>query len=200
MTDYTSYGAYPTEPIRTGLQLVTGPAPVLAIADAKGHARIDGSLDDYNVNTWIAAAARKIERDTERALGAQTWQLAVDAFPSWRRPLDVPLPPLSAVNFIKYYDSANVLQTLDPSAYIVDTIGNRIGLAPTGSWPTDLRSFRPGLVEFVAGAATVDLIPENLLHAVRLVVAWLSENREPTKADLTSYDALIAPFVVPAIG
>jgi uncharacterized phiE125 gp8 family phage protein len=193
------YG-YATEPIRTGLQLVTGPGLVLTPSDAKGHARIDGSLEDYNVQQWIAAAARKVERDTERALLTQTWQLALDAFPSWRGAIDVPLPPLASVNFIKYYDSANVLQTLDPSAYIVDTIGNRIGLAPTGSWPTDLRSFRPGLVEFVAGAVLADAIPENLLHAVRLAVAWLSENREPTKADVTSYDALIAPFVVPAIG
>jgi uncharacterized phiE125 gp8 family phage protein len=193
------YG-YATEPIRTGLQLVTGPNFVLTPSDAKAHARIDGSLDDYNVQQWIAAAARKVERDTERALLTQTWQLALDAFPSWRGAIEVPLPPLAAVNFVKYYDSANVLQTLDPTTYIVDTIGNRIGLTPTGSWPTDLRSFRPVLVEFVAGAASADAIPETLLHAVRLAVAWMSENREPTKADVTSYDALIAPFVVPAIG
>jgi uncharacterized phiE125 gp8 family phage protein len=198
--DYTSYGAYPTEPIRSGLQLVAAPAPVLSIGDAKAHCLIDGSVDDASVAQWIAAATRKVEYDTERALLVQTWRLVLDRFPSWRGAIDLPRPPVLSVTSIIYYDSSNTSATLDVGNYINDPATNRIGLTPTGSWPTDLRSFAPIQILFTCGAAAVEDVPDNLLHAVRLAVAWFSENREPTKAETTSYDALIAPFVVPAIG
>jgi uncharacterized phiE125 gp8 family phage protein len=200
VTDYTSYGWYPTEPIRSGLQIVSPAAPVLTVGDAKAHCRIDGSADDASVAQWIAAATRKVEADTERALLTQTWRLGLDRFPSFRGAIDLPLRPVLSVTSILYFDSNNDGSTLDGLNYIVDSIGHRIGLTPIGSWPTDLRSFAPIQILFTCGAATPEEIPENLLHAVRLAVAWFSENREPTKAETTSYDALIAPFVVPAIG
>jgi uncharacterized phiE125 gp8 family phage protein len=193
------YG-YATEPIRTGLQLVTAAAPVLQVGDAKAHCRIDGSADDASVAQWIAAATRKVERDTERALYTQTWQLTLDTFPSWRGAIEIPLPPLTAVASITYYDSGNAPRTFDAANYIVEPITGRIGLTPTGTWPTDLRVFAPIVIQFICGSVQIAAIPENLLHAVRLAVAWFSENREPTRAEITSYDALIAPFVVPAIG
>ena len=115
MTDYTAIGWYPTEPIRSGLICLSPPAPVLTVGDAKAHCRIDGSIDDASVTQWIAAATRKVEADTERALLTQTWTLTLDRFPSWRAPIDVPRPPLQAVTQITYYNSSNQAATLDAS-------------------------------------------------------------------------------------
>lgn len=180
---------------RISAKLVTPGASVLTPTEAKLGAKIETTYDDTLVPRWIAAAQRKVENDTSLALLTQTWDLALDGFPStsW---IDLPIGPLQSVLYAKFYDSSDVLQTIDVSQYLTDllSIRGRIALSDIGVWPTDLRSFQPGIIRVVVGWTQVSDIPAELLMAVHLVFGWLAMNREPGAFEREAYDELIGPY------
>jgi hypothetical protein len=56
----------------------------------------------------------------------------------------------------------------------VDAASGRIGLAESGSWPTDLRTFQPWVIRVVAGWTSVAALTTAaplLVHAVGLLTA-----------------------------
>src|SRR5579864_7623428 len=89
----------PPYTINWGLKPVTQPAvePV-SVTMLKNHARIEISDDDWSVlPRFIRAARRQFERDTNRFLVTQTWDLVLDQFPLRSIPLLVPRPPLQSI-------------------------------------------------------------------------------------------------------
>jgi len=192
-----------SEPIRVATKWVAGPATEpLSLADAKAQCRLFSTDEDALVASWIVAARRKVEQDTSRVASvAQTWDLFLDAFPSERQPIVVPWPPLVSVTGVYATDASGVETTLLPANYLVDTASEpgRLGLTGGGAWPSDLRIFQPGRVRFVAGYADAQ-IPEDLKRAMALLIGWFSENREPAAFERNVYDALIAPYVIYAVG
>ena len=193
--------------------LVTAPTEEpMTLAMAKKHARID--IDDENdlVDSWVRAARQQVEQDTGLKLLTQTWDLALDSFPYTDEPIRIQTGPVQSVSFLKYYDFSGTLQTWPTSNYTVDTssVPARLGLTYGGIWPTNLRRFQPGLIEFVAGWASPALVPDALIRAMALWVGWFSEHREhemitpgrtgsagtPSLIERSAYDALIAPYVM----
>lgn len=172
-------------------------APVITLADAKLHVRIDASVtaEDVPAANWIKAATQQVENDTGRALALQTFDIAGDSFPICSGPIMLLFGPLADVVSIKSYTTAGVLQTMTATDYLADvsSIPGRIGLVDTAVWPTDLRLFQPIVIRVVVGSA-VSAIPEPLLQAVRLAVGWHSANREPTMIEKNSYDWLLDPY------
>jgi uncharacterized phiE125 gp8 family phage protein len=145
----------PPYPVNWGLKAVTGPAvePV-SVTMLKQHARIEVSDDDWTVlPRFIRAARRQVERDLNRFLVTQTWDLVLDAFPMRSIPILVPRPPLQSVTSITTIDTDGASSVMDPTLYIVDTVSEpgRIGQVDSGIWPQNLRSFQPITVRFVAG-------------------------------------------------
>ena len=159
---------------------------------------------------FIGQARELAEQTCRRALITQSWLLTLDKFPapgvdtssanwyapSWgnsagplttQRPdgksqyeIYLPLPPLQTVDSIKYYDQDGVLQTLAPSAYLVDNTSEpgRITPAAGTTWPSTQN--RAGAVEvrFTAGYdATGALLPSGLRAWMLLRIADLLENR-----------------------
>jgi len=199
--------------VHQATKLITAPAvePV-SIDEAKLHCRID--IDDENVNVlkWIQAARTKVEKDTGRALITQTWDLFLDAVPPWMAThwstlpyprmdataIQVPYPPLASVTSVNVTDPAGAETVWASSNYIVDTasVPGRIALSATGSWPTNLRTFQPIRVRFVAGWTSAAVIPADLKQALLLWVGWFSEHREPTAIECEVYDGLIAPYTL----
>src|SRR5215213_8970067 len=86
------------EPMRASGVLVTAPAQVLTLADAKLHTRIDPSVtvEDTAITNWIKAATTQVENDTGIKLLTQTWDLVANRFPAedW---LTLPWGPLQSV-------------------------------------------------------------------------------------------------------
>ncbi len=146
----------PPYAINWGLKVVTPPAvePVTTTM-LKNHARIEVGDDDWSViPRFIRAARRQVERDTNRFLVTQTWDLTLDAFPLRSIPILVPRPPLQSLVSITTVNSDGTT-TVDTTLtnYLVDTISEpgRIGLIDTVIWPQSLRNFNPITVRFVAG-------------------------------------------------
>jgi uncharacterized phiE125 gp8 family phage protein len=145
----------PPYPVAWGLTCVTPPAvEPLTVTEVKNHARIEVSDDDWSlIPRYIRAARHQFERDTNRFLITQTWDLALDAFPSRSNPLSVPRVPLQSIVSITTRDPSNVSSVMDATTYYVDVANEpgRVGLVDTAIWPQNLRSFQPITVRFIAG-------------------------------------------------
>ena len=145
----------PPRGIGWALVCVTPPAvEPITVTELKNHERIEISDDDFTLlPRYIRAARAQDERDTNRFVLPQTWDLLLDSVPYRNVPLEIPRPPLQSVVSFTTYDTSNVATLMDPATYIVDVASEpgRIGLAESASWPQSLRSFQPVKVRFVAG-------------------------------------------------
>lgn len=168
---------------------------VLTTALAKTHTRIDLSADDAYVDTLVSAATAFVERVTGRVLMEQTWKGYLDAFPGADDWIEVPRFPVIAVSSIQYVDENGDTQTEASATYTADTDSQpaRIYLAFEKTWST-IRNIRKAItVTWTAGYVTTSAspdtgaVPADLLHAVKLVIADLYENRE-ARLDMQNYD------------
>jgi uncharacterized phiE125 gp8 family phage protein len=167
------------------LKIVTPPAvePV-SLADIVAHLRIDSSGEDALLLSMIEAARDYCESYQNRAYITQTWEMALESFPSTNE-ITLPRPPLQSLGAsIKYYDTADVEATMAAADYMVDTYAEpgRIVLKYGKSWPTtSLRPANGVIIRYVAGyGATAAFVPERVIQAIRLLVGHMFENREST--------------------
>lgn len=158
-------------------QLTTSPA--VSLAEAKAHLRVVGTQDDAAITGYALAATQFIEGETRTTLAGADFVLTLPAFPAGRE-IPIPRPPLRAVTAVKYTDAAGTLQTLAPSSYVVDADAKpgRVVLAAGASWPATAERPNAVRIEFAAGYASADAIPQLLKQAVLLMLGHYYENRE----------------------
>lgn len=197
------------------LKLITPPAlEPLTLVQGRKHLRLTASgsplahPEDDLVSAAIAAARRRVENHTHRALVTQAWMLELDRWPD-NGHIVLPKPPLMSVESIQYVDLAGDAQTLDPDLYQV--------LRPTGpaadrgevipAYQAVLPSMRcyPGslLISFTAGYGSggspddsVANIPEDIKSAMKLLLGHYYENRQ---AVITGTIATELPAAVDAL-
>jgi uncharacterized phiE125 gp8 family phage protein len=163
------------------LKLITPPAvePIL-LADAKAHCRVDGTAEDTLITLYIGAARRAAENRTGLALIAQTWELALDAFPFAE--IWLPLPPVASITSIKYLDANGVEQTLDAADYALDNYGSvRHWVIPAAGveWPDTLDAANAVKVRFVTGyGASGSNVPEDIRAWMLLAIGTMYSQRE----------------------
>lgn len=167
------------------LKLITPPSESITLADAKLHCRITTAVDDALVAGLITAAREQAEHELGRGLGAQVWQLALDAFPA--DGIDLQMPPVTAVTSVTYVDTAGVQQVLSGAAYTLDNESDlEAWLLPAEgyTWPSTLDTANAVKVLFTCGLATVPatvrqwmLVRIGTLYAVRqgLVAGQISD-------------------------
>lgn len=187
------YGAWST---RMATKVVT-PASTLPItlADAKAHIKAVTTDEDTQVTAFIQAATDRIERDTGLSLLTQTIDIFVDGVTLQDR-FELPVSPIQSVTSFSYTDTAGIVQVWPTTQYEVDLASPqpRIGLAMQGMWPTDLRFFQPITIRVVAGWTSAALIPAGLILAIKMVVAWLDQNRAPGMFERQLYADWIGPY------
>ena len=167
---------------------------------AKRHLRIDGDEQNTEIAAWIRTARQQVERDTELALLTQTVDVSLDEFPYsyYCDSILLNIAPIQSITYVKYYDSAGTLQTLASTNYVLDSASfpPRLGLAVNGQWPTSLRLFQPGLIRLIAGYTSATLIPDPLLHAMKLLIGCYSRDREPTPVERSTYERLLDGYAL----
>lgn len=167
-----------------GLTVVTAPAVEPLTADeAKAHLRYPYEDQDLLIRSLIVSARRYCEKATGKAFVTQTLRLTRDRFPDYRDCYEfrLPQPPLQTVTNIQYTDSNGVLQTVDPSTYVVDATQEvgRIGLAWGETWPTDaIDQIAAVKVNYVAGYGLASAVPDTLKSAMKLLIEHGFQNRE----------------------
>ena len=153
-------------------QYIPPAAEPMHLTEGKLHLKAGGAVDaagaaaytaeDTLLSVAISACRHAAETAQWRALVLQTWDLYLDEWPYGDR-IELPLPPLRAVGFVRYTDSSGVSH--DFTDFTVDTAGEPGGavLNYEYSWPSATLApvnpihirFQCGyLVPFTATAAT----------------------------------------------
>lgn len=173
--------------------------------------RVIDSNEDTYLTMLLTMAREAAELLTWRALITQTITLSLDKFPApgletasanWYGPawgvspgpltttrqdgttgyeIWLPRAPLQAVTGITYYDDSNTLQTLAPSAYLVDAVSEpgRVVPAIGTAWPSTANRPNAVQVTYTAGyGASGAAVPQSILHWILLMTATMYENRE----------------------
>lgn len=159
------------------LKRTVEPSPPVTVFDIEEQTYLsDLSSETGYIENLIKRAAAFIEGPYGIGVlfGQQTWQLALDGFPFV---IQLPVYPLVSVSSITYTDADGVEQTVSPDIYRVDTYSNppRIALEYGKSWPASRLVSNSVKVEFVGGHSST---PDDLKHAVIMLVAHWYENRE----------------------
>lgn len=160
-----------------GLAVTTAPASTpISTAEAKTHMRISHDDDDGYIATLIAAARDYLQSVCNKTFYTTTYTLKLDKFPLDDY-IDMPMPPLVSVTGVSYVDAEGATQTFSSGSYTVDTYPHpgRIYVDRSVGWPTTYDQRNAVTIVYVAGYATV---PDNIKHAMLLLVAEWYEHRE----------------------
>lgn len=148
------------------------------------------SAEDDLLSHYIGTAREYCEDFQNRAYCTQTWDLKLDDWPD-QDYIEIPLPPLQSVTYIKYKDSDGVEYTVDTADYIVDTatFKGRVVLAYGESWPSvSLYPASPITIRFVAGYGAAAAVPKKAKQAMLLLVGHWNERREAAITGTISKD------------
>ncbi len=149
----------------------------ISLFEAKDHLRVSVDDEDLLIYSLIKAARKKIESDCNRYLITQTVEIYFDRFPRGIMNLGI---PIQSVQLIHYIDASAQPQTLPTSDYSVDERSVIGRVATSVGWPATSAMLKVVTVTVIAGYGDSKAVPENIKHALLLLVGHLFENREMT--------------------
>lgn len=187
------------------LQRATAPDPLITVADAKAHLRVEHTDDDDLIAAYAAAATEHLDGYTgllSRCLVAQEWTLHLPRFPRGRR-IALPLPPLISVSSIEYVASDGVDETVpEDNYYVLDGPLAAVELKASASWPSTGTHPRAVSITFTAGYGAPADVPTPIRAAVLLMIGGLYANRGDADApiELTpTVKSLLRPYDIPRV-
>lgn len=154
--------------MRTALVSTTTLDEPVTFAEMMQHlAGKSETVEESLLMFFIQTAKEQVEHLGVKLM-AQTWDIFLDAFPCDE--IVIPYGPLVSVSHVKYYDSDNVLQTVDAADYVVDTSGmlGRVYLAHNKYWPTPIWSKNAVTVRAVVGYPNIGSIPQSIKSYIKL--------------------------------
>jgi uncharacterized phiE125 gp8 family phage protein len=180
-------------------RLVTAPATEpLTLTEAKLHLRVDDSIEDDMITSWIKSARMYVEGETMSPMISQTWAMQFDKSELNLLVWNVNKAPLISFSSVTYYDSNNDLQTLATTAYETDIYGSpaRFRLK---SVPVVYDRMNALQLNFVCGYANAAAVPQPLISAVKLMLGHLYENRQQvvTGTQVNRLEDAISSLIAP---
>ena len=180
-------------PVRLAIAPIIEP---VSLADMKEHLHYDATDQNDRIEALISAARSMVESETNRALLTQGWTMILDAFPAGGL-IRLPNPPVQSITSIAYTDNNGDAQTVDSDNYQLDAISQPGRLAPARglSWPSDADSETLGavVISYQAGWTTAATVPNELVHAIKLLTGHWFENLEGVVTEGTPKEL---PFAV----
>lgn len=163
------------------LQRITAPGSACVdLATAKAQCRVDLADDDALITAMILAASDEAEHLLRRAILPQQWRLSLDCFVI--QTIELHRPPVTAVDSVKYVDSAGVQQTLVAGTDYQVSLGHplfaRLAPAYGKSWPSTRAQLDAVEIDFTAGWANAGAVPPAIKQWVLMRVAAYYDNRE----------------------
>ena len=157
-----------------GFKVITPPTEPVTLVEARLQCRVTDAAEDSLITSYITAAREYCQHYTQRAIGSQTLELALDEFPDGA--IELPMSPATGITSLKYINEAGAETTLADSAYVLDDYSHLCWVirAYGTEWPTTQAVANAVKVRYVAGAATV---PGPVRAAMLLTIAHLFENR-----------------------
>ena len=152
--------------------------PVFTTAEAKAFLKVDISDDDTIIDNLVAAATESCQIYTNQYFIDTVVTQYCD---NWKEFYSLYKSPVDSITSVKYYDSNNVLQTLDSDVYILDDSYQpaRIGLEVNGTLPSLADRINAVEVKYTVGYGTASTdVPEGIRTAIILTVGNWYENRQ----------------------
>lgn len=197
------------------LRLVTEAASEpLSLDEAKIFCRVDSPDDDDLIVSLIKSARRRVEKDTGLAIMTQKFVCVYDRWPdqapgglsgpwwdgvregpisivSYTNAIDIPKRPFQAITGFKVRDAYGAFTDVDSSIYFVEVSDMRAKIIrKLGQiWPIVVLAPQSAIeIEFTAGfdSAPNTGVPDDLIHAIRVVVKHWYDNREMVMEGKTS--------------
>lgn len=165
---------------RASYQVAVPPAsPVLPLDLLHMHLRLpvapgQAHPEDALIVSACNSGRRVAQHNSDRAVGEQTIDATLDAFP--RGPIVLPLGPATVVLRVAYAAEVNGTvqeQLLPASAYLLEQRGGRSLLHPLDGWPTAARVVGAVTVRYLAGD-----MPDAVRQAILLLVGHYYRNRQ----------------------
>lgn len=183
----------------------------ITLVEAKSQLRVDIADEDTYINTLIVASRKICERYTNRVFITQTWIQNEDY---WSNPIELKVNPIVSLTSLKYYNASEVQTTITDSSAnfqkdFLSDVGN-IYEGLTSSFPSLGSTINPIEIITVCGYGAASAVPDDIKHAIKLLVSHLYENREMVNVPIASmpFDipmpsavyALLAPYKVRNFG
>lgn len=152
---------------------IEGPEPV-TLPEAKRQCFATDSSDDELIERLIRTARAYAEKEIWRAIVPATYVAFDDVFSG---EIEVPSPPLISVEKIEYLGSDGEMVLIDPDKYRVDELSEPGRIQPVGKWP-QTPSGMYNAVQIIFKAGYEDNVPENITHAILMMVKHFFDNPE----------------------
>lgn len=148
---------------------------VLPLAKLQTQCKVDVSagVSAQDARIWdaFAAAIGYAEHYTQRSVGVQTLELALDKFPF--AGIELPLGAASIVS-VKYVDVDLAEQTVNDTTYALDDYSDKHWAIPTDSWPATASVANAVKVRYITPAS----VPPAMVQALLLLTAHFFENQQ----------------------
>lgn len=178
------------------LTLLAPPASEpISLDDLKAHLRITHTDEDALIASLGMAARQSVEARAGLALMPQQWRLGLDAAPD---AVYFPLRPVLSVDAVTVSGPDDTVVHVPADAY--ETVTGLSGrLSRSGQWPRPHAKINGVKIDFTIGWSSIDLIPDPILQAVKLLAGHFYEHREAASRQRTftipdAADALLAPY------
>lgn len=170
----------------------------VGLGELKSYLKIESDItdDDSFLSMLILAATAQVEAITNRKLIFQTWELTLSGFHCYG--IRLPFSPVSEIVSVQYFDTNNVLQTLDSGEYTADLTSLVCSITPADGYQWPMAKNRPDAVTitFVCGhSETANDVPELLKVAVYALAAQMYQNRN-TDVKLDFIYAILGDFLI----
>jgi uncharacterized phiE125 gp8 family phage protein len=165
------------------LILITPPAALpISLAELKAQCRVDDATEDPLLLGYTRSATDAIEQMTGLRLIDQTWEYAIDGFPTHCGWIRLPLAPMLAIEQITYLDAQGAAQTLPVITYLIRGLGSvqpgQLILGPGQSWPSTWSGVGAVMIRARYGWIDHNGVPEALRQAVMMLAAYWFGQRE----------------------
>lgn len=183
----------------------------VTLAEAKVQLKLEDDFvaDDALITSLIKTARRLCESYSSLSFVTQGRRMKLDHFPCWRKTttgifarwrrhdgIIIPYGPVQTIDSIKYFDSNDEEQTLDPSAYTADTHSELARVFPVDNWPSTNNGPNAVTIDYTAGYDPVsggtEEFPEQAKQAILMQVTSFYENRQdegPEKMSMVCWNS-----------
>lgn len=147
----------------------------ISLTEMKEHLRVVGNDDDTYIDGLTAAAVASLGHDGElgRAIITTTIDEALQ-FPT--RDVYLSILPVASLVSVTYYDGDNAEQTATLADFTLYK-SDDWAFVRSDNWPSPYDRPDAITIQYVAGQDRGS-VPENIIHAIKLVVGHWYQNRE----------------------
>jgi uncharacterized phiE125 gp8 family phage protein len=184
-----------------GFSIGSNATPVVTTADMKAYLKVDTSADDTLIAAMVSAGTRYLENYLGRALLNKTVTETHDRFPVGTAPIELRVSPATAITSVTYLDTdGTTTTTWSTDNYALDNTSSlgraRLILKQSAFYPSVSDRLSAVTITYTAGyGATAASVPEDIVNALKILVAGLYQTREPVIRERpTTVENLVQPY------